>query len=63
MTRRNEAWQFRRRIVSAATRKLRPEGIGMRRPMPNETPLSSAEIFFGAQHGLIKLAPLNRRSA
>ena len=58
MSRRGEAWQFQQRIVRAALHKRRPDDCGMRRPEANETPLSPAEVFFGAQHGLIRLAPL-----
>lgn len=63
MSRRGEAWQFRRSIVRAALHKHRPADCGMRRPEGNETPLSPSEVFFGAQHGLIRIAPLDRRSA
>jgi len=58
MTRRNEAWQLRRSIVRAATRKTNALGIGMRRPLPGETPLSPDEISFGAARGIVKLPPL-----
>lgn len=57
MTRRNEAWQLRRNIVRAATRKTNAPGVGMRRPLPGETPLSAAEISFGAARGFVKLPP------
>lgn len=58
MSRANEAWVFRRRVVRAATGKRRPDGVGMRRPEHRETPLSADEIFFGAARGLIALPPL-----
>lgn len=57
MTRRNEAWQLRRNIVRAATRKTNAPGLGVRRPLPGETPLSADEIWFAAAHGLVKLPP------
>ncbi len=60
MTRENEAWVFRRRVIRAATGKRRPDGVGMRRPEHRETPLSDDEIFFGAARGLIKLAPFSQ---
>lgn len=55
MTRRNESWQLRRNIVRAATRKTNPPGVGMRRPLPGETPLSADEIWFGAARGFVRL--------
>lgn len=62
MARRNESWQLRRKIVRAATRKTNAPGLGMRRPLPGETPLSADEIYFGAARGLVKL-PAQWRSA
>lgn len=63
MSQRTNASSFRRRVVLTATRKRLPEGLGMRRAAASETPLSPDEIFFGAQHGLIRLPPFNSRIA
>lgn len=60
MTLHNKEWKFRRMVVDAATRKRRPDDVGLRRPAHKETPLSNAEIFYGVQHGLISLPPLNQ---
>ena len=63
MTRRNESWQLRRNIVRAATRKTNPAGVGARRPLPGETPLSPDEIWFGAARGLVKIPSQWRAAA
>lgn len=63
MTRRNEAWQLRRNIVRAATRKTNAPDVGVRRALPGETSLSPDEIAFGAARGLVKLPPLAWRAA
>lgn len=52
-------WQFKRRVVRAVTRKLAPT---VRRPQAGETPLSDAEIWFGACRGLIPVPPMERRA-
>lgn len=48
---------FRRRVVRACIRKDRGD-LGVRQPADREVPLSPDEIFHGAQHGLIRVPPL-----
>lgn len=57
MTVHKKEWMFRRMVIRAATRKLRPEGVGVRRADHQETPLSNDEIFIGVKYGFISISP------